>query len=303
MDAFGRFLALAGLILSLSGCASAAGQGSSAPQEKPPQEFAVARLKAAGISERMIELLQKAHEPESRDRIVELNVLGFLGKGDYEAHYSSRAIRKCRAFLKAHSTRLRRAEKSTGVPREVITALLWVETKLGTHIGRHSVADVYFSLIQADHPEVVRATLSSLATRAPASADELKQKVLDRSASKASWAINELRSLDEIQKKQPARIASLRGSYAGAFGIPQFVPSSYLQWARSARRNQVPDLFRMDDAIQSVAFYLKSNGWVAAERESHREALFHYNRAQGYVDVILKIADCLKKPGNWSGTC
>ncbi|OFZ19116.1 MAG: hypothetical protein A2X94_10225 [Bdellovibrionales bacterium GWB1_55_8] len=259
-----------------------------------PKEHALKKIKEAGISDSLVAALEQAYLPEQRDRIVELNVLGFLSKGDYSGHYSKRAVQKCREFIARYQRKLKQVEARSGVPKEVIAALLWVETKHGTQTGRYPVANVYFSLLQADHPEVMKATLSALRNRAPASVTEHRQKVIDRSIAKSNWALTELKSLSEIHRKNPRSVSMLFGSYAGAFGIPQFIPSSYLQWARPNQSKGGADLFKMEDAIQSVAFYLKSNGWKPVDVPSQTDALFHYNRAQGYVEVILKIAQCTR---------
>jgi membrane-bound lytic murein transglycosylase B len=220
--------------------------------------------------------------------------LGFLGKANYSDHYSSTAVKKCREFVRKNKKRLKRAEKKYGIPKEVIAALLWVETKHGKRTGSYNIGHVYFSLLQADHPEVLAATLRSLAQRSPASMDENKQKVIDRSIAKSQWALEQLKDLSELYKRSPRKAATLKGSYAGAFGLPQFIPSSYLQWARSTKKGREPNLFNTGDAIQSVAFYLSSNGWKKSDPATYQPALFHYNRAQGYVDVILHIASDTK---------
>ncbi|OFZ54019.1 MAG: hypothetical protein A2428_14865 [Bdellovibrionales bacterium RIFOXYC1_FULL_54_43] len=286
-----------GLVLGALLAACVAYGKSIVPTSVEPIDYAVVKLRSAGISEGLISTVKQFHVPEERDWIVEMNVLGFLGKADYSAHLSHDAIRKCREFISAHHRQLVRVEKRSGVPKEVIAALLWVETKHGRHIGSHKVGHVYFSLLQADHPEVLKSTMIRLLNRAPAQAAETRQKVIDRSIAKSNWALIELRSLDAIQKSGRGSARDLVGSYAGAFGIPQFIPSSYLQWARPGLKARHADLFKMDDAIQSVAFYLKANGWKRKDQASHRSALLHYNRAQGYVDVILRIAQCVKAQG------
>jgi membrane-bound lytic murein transglycosylase B len=258
-----------------------------------PTGHAASSLRVVGVSEETIKILEGSFEPDLRDKIVSLSVLGFLGKADYDGHYSKTALKKCRAFLKQHSSDLRKAEKRYGVAKEVLTALLWVETKFGTDKGRFNVPNVFFSLLQAPHPDVMRETIKTLANREPKDFENYKQSAIDRSYAKANWALREITSLDEMRKNRGVDIKHLRGSYAGAFGIPQFIPSSYLQWARPKTSSKNPDLFQMRDAIQSVAFYLKANGWTKGSLESHRAALYHYNRADGYVNVILKLADAL----------
>lgn len=270
------------------------GWAARAPIEGTPVGHAVSSLKVVGISEETIRVLEESFEPEMRDKIVGLSVLGFLGKADYEGHYSKTALKKCRAFLKKYAKVLKQTEAWYGVSKESVTALLWVETKFGTDMGKFSVANVFFSLLQGPHPDVMRQTLQQLAARAPEEYEKYKQSAIDRSYAKANWALREISSLDEMRKTRGTDIRRLKGSYAGAFGIPQFIPSSYLQWARPVIDKINPNLYEMRDAIQSVGFYLKANGWLDADLQTKKAALYHYNRADGYVNVILKIAAELK---------
>ncbi len=265
-----------------------------APIEGTPVGHAVSSLRVVGISEETIKILEDSFEPDTRDKIVGLSVLGFLGKAEYDGHYSMGALKKCRAFLKKYAKVLGQTEKWYGVSKESVTALLWVETKFGTDKGKFNVANVFFSLLQAPHPDVMRQTLGALAARAPDEYEKYKQSAIDRSYAKANWALREIGSLDEMRKSRGADIRNLRGSYAGAFGIPQFIPSSYLQWARPHGKKASPNLHEMPDAIHSVGFYLKANGWLEADLQTKKAALYHYNRADGYVNVILKIAEELK---------
>ncbi len=258
-----------------------------------PSDFAVRKMREANLAPSFIEQSKRAFDPSNLNLVVELNVLGFMSRGDYSGHYSERAIRKSREFLKKHHKTLATAKKTYGVPESVIASLLWVETKHGTHVGKYKVLDVYFSLLQADHPDVLRTTLSTVAARSPASLSEYTQKATERSQLKAEWALKELKALSKIQRKRAKNVSKLLGSYAGAFGIPQFLPSSYLAWAKSHQGRLHADLFNVNDAITSVGHYLKTNGWIEADPASHQKALLHYNRAQGYVDVILKLAAAL----------
>jgi len=120
------------------------------------------------------------------------------------------------------------------------------------------------------------------------------EKTVSRLRDKAAWATEELRAFRRLNMAQGKRVLGWKGSFAGAFGFSQFLPSSYEKWGRSSRKNQAPDLFRANDAILSVANYLHKNGWVDEDPVRRREALFHYNRAHGYVDVIERIASEVK---------
>jgi membrane-bound lytic murein transglycosylase B len=286
-----------------AGVAEEAGAGrepaavASRAADPAPVRQAIARMRRAKLSERFIRAVRAAWDESRRDEIVALNVLGFLAnEADYSAHFSPRAVQACRAFLTEHRSSFDRAQARYGVPREVVAALLWVETKHGRITGQESVAGVFFSLLQADHPDVLRATQAALAGKVGAPTAVQRAKVRARSRAKARWALTELRALARLTKRGRLQVAGLRGSFAGAFGLPQFLPSSYEKWARAAAgRRHAPDLYREADAIHSVANYLKAHGWRSRPRAARARALHDYNNSDGYVNVILKIADCVRE--------
>jgi membrane-bound lytic murein transglycosylase B len=134
-----------------------------------------------------------------------------------------------------HEDYLRRAEAEFGVPAEVILGILGVETVFGQNTGSFRVVDS-LATIAFDGPR-----------RQDYFRDELKELLL---------LARDL-SLDPLQ---------IKGSYAGAMGLPQFMPSSYRRHAVDFDQDDVIDLIgNPADAIGSVASYLKAYGWKPGE--------------------------------------
>ncbi|MCA9568299.1 MAG: lytic murein transglycosylase B [Myxococcales bacterium] len=135
-----------------------------------------------------------------------------------------------RAFLAEHADTLARAESETGVPREVVVAILGVETSYGTKMGDDDVKRALYTL-GFEHPKRGSFFRSELGHYLRLSADQ-------------GW---------EAQK----------GSYAGAMGMGQFMPSSYRSYAVDFDHDGDIDLFTSpEDAIGSVANYFAKHGWV-----------------------------------------
>ncbi|MDD3936115.1 lytic murein transglycosylase B [Rhodoferax sp.] len=157
--------------------------------------------------------------------------------------YRSRFIEPLRigagvAFWQTHRDTLRRAEQETGVPAEIIVGILGVETIYGQQMGNFRVIDALATLafdFPASHP---RATERSAYFRT-----ELEQFL--------SWTLNSGR--DPL---------TFKGSYAGAMGLPQFMPSSWVKYAVDFDGDGLVDLQNSPaDAIGSVANYLKVFNW------------------------------------------
>lgn len=268
-------------------------------------DFAYQEMIKKGVSSEFAKKLESQYlkekkNSESRDQIVQLNVLGFLTPGDYSKHFSTSAVKHIKKFIKKYSKTLVKAEKNFQVPKEIIASLLWVETKHGKTMGSYHLPMVYFSLMQATHPEVAKTTLTELNFRKPSSNSaaaslsytELQQKVIQRLGKKSQWALEQIKTLEKVSSTN-AKILSIRSSFAGAFGCSQFIPSSYEKYATSPN-HQSPNLFDMKDCIFSVGNFLHQSGWDSQIPKAQSDALFEYNRIRDYGDVIQKLASAVK---------
>lgn len=138
-------------------------------------------------------------------------------------------------FWKENKDTLERAEKEFGVPAEIIVAIIGVETLYGKNKGSFRVVDA-LSTLGFDYPP-----------RAKFFRKELKQFFL----------------LAREQKQDPL---TLTGSYAGAMGYGQFIPSSYRAYAIDYTGDEFADIWNNPtDAIGSVANYFKRHGWKKGE--------------------------------------
>jgi len=208
---------------------------------------------------------------------------------NYNRFTKQAQIDRARAFKKYWHTCLGRAADMHQVDQSVIVAIVLIETSLGENLGRSPVLSVFASLLLENslHREAFIKKLE---------ANERKDYYLKRLNDKAAWAHEQLRALMEMNQKKSIDVCGLKGSYAGAFGIPQFLPTSYLQWAHSGKETRVPNLFYMPHAIMSVANFLKAHGWrKGLTEEEKRTVIWNYNRSSAYVDTVLTIADQLKE--------
>lgn len=139
-----------------------------------------------------------------------------------------------RAFYREHRELLERTAREYGVPAEIIVAILGVETRYGNITGSYRVLDALATLAFHYPP------------RAPFFRSELKQLFL----------------LDDGQLAYP--IEELMGSYAGAMGWGQFMPTSIASYARDGDADGRIDLWNsLPDITASVANYFAAHGWEA----------------------------------------
>lgn len=141
-----------------------------------------------------------------------------------------------RAFMQKNSATLNRAYERFGVPGNVIAALIGVETLYGKNQGNFRALDTLATLA-FDYPDPSR----------PERAAMFRENLAD---------------LIELDLTGKVNARTLKGSYAGAVGIPQFMPSSIKRFAVSADGSNRIDLnVSPADAIMSVANYLVEHGW------------------------------------------
>ncbi|WP_045736821.1 lytic murein transglycosylase B [Xanthomonas sp. MUS 060] len=150
-----------------------------------------------------------------------------------------------RAFLADHRDALLRVQARTGVPAEIIVAIIGVETSYGKNVGKYRVLDALYTL----------------AFRYPRSGDPAN---LEREVRRELYFRDELGQLFALAHEEHLDITTLIGSYAGAMGFGQFMPSSYRQYAVDGDGDGQRNLFTSySDAFASIAnYFVKKGGWV-----------------------------------------
>jgi len=160
-----------------------------------------------------------------------------------------RILRDNRAFFSAVSNQY-------SVRPEVLVAIYRVETNFGQYVGEYPV---FNSLL----------TMTLLTNR------------------RSEWAEKELVSLFILSRRNTTHPLSIKGSWAGAFGLCQFIPSSYLTYGVDGNGDGMVNLFQFPDAMASVANYLHANGWEDHSPEKGRKAIWSYNHCDNYVKAVM----------------
>ncbi len=259
-------------------------------------EWVQTKLQRLGFSNSFAEESAKYYEPKGFKSVVTLNLLGFLTpSGAHLTELDPKAVQKSSTFIKTNSEAFTQAQKQFGVPAEVVSSLLWIETRHGADMGTFHIVSVYLHLMQVNRPETLKeltrlAILKNKEVKKYPTSAEVREIMEKRVETKSKWAEEQLIALAEIRKKKHLNLKKLRGSYAGAFGLPQFIPSSYRDYAESLVPENTPDITKPADAIMSVANYLQKNGWKQKNLEAQVTALMKYNNSRDYANGILNIS-------------
>jgi len=167
-------------------------------------------------------------------------------------------------FWQEHTDTLQQAHEVFGVPEEIIVAIIGVETRYGRHTGKYPVLDALSTLAFAYPP------------RSRFFRKELKEYLL-------------------MTREEGLAPGKQLGSYAGAMGMPQFIPSSFRSYAVDFDNDGKRDLWTSPaDAIGSVGNYFKRHHWKPGQPIASPVKV-HGNRYQALIDNNLKRRYTLKE--------
>ncbi|WP_420220329.1 lytic murein transglycosylase B [Metapseudomonas resinovorans] len=236
MKALRTWMRLGASGAALVGLLGAAAPALSGDYEGSPQvaEFVAEMTRDYGFAgEQLVDLFREVERKQSILDAISRPAERVKPWKEYRPIFITPArIQKGVTFWNQHADALARAEKEYGVPAQVIVAIIGVETFYGGNTGNFRVIDA-LSTLGFDYPP-----------RADFFRKQLKEFLL-------------------LAREEQVDPLMLKGSYAGAMGLPQFMPSSFRAYAVDFDGDGHIDIWNNPvDAIGSVASYFKRHGWV-----------------------------------------
>lgn len=180
------------------------------------------------------DVLLKAERKDSILKAISRPAEKRLTWGEYRNIFlKQKRINQGVSFWNEHADTLARAEKEYGVPAEIIVAIIGVETRYGRNMGSYRVVDA-LSTLGFDYPK------------------------------RGKFFQGQLKEYFYLIRDEKVEPFSLKGSYAGAMGFGQFIPSSFRNFAVDFDGDGKKDIWNNPvDAIGSVANYFKAHHWKA----------------------------------------
>lgn len=173
------------------------------------------------------------------------------------------SIDQGKVFISENLTAMQATQRQYGVSPYALTAVMRIETNLGSFTGRTPVFNVFLS------------NMANAETR-------------------WTWPKENLVALVTYCYKNNIDCLALKGSYAGAFGWSQFLPVSVQNWGVDGDGDGIINLFEPVDVIPSTANFLKEHGWKTTTASRVKALAAYYGSPVGYTVVTLNYGEALK---------
>lgn len=258
---------------------------------EPAFEGVIARLQKDGFTKE--EILKLYQHPD-----VAFNIQGVSaffrhseGRLNYDQFLSQTNIAKSRRYMADHQSILLEAQRQYGVAPEVITAILLVETRLGTYLGKSRVLNILSTMASLQDTRAREKLWREMSSEGRYDRQRFNKKADQRSP----WAYNELKAYIQYTHDSGLDPLQVQGSYAGAMGICQFMPSNIEGYGADGNGDGRVDLFDHSDAIFSVARYFQKHGWKSGLKGDDAIAVVkRYNHSTPYAQTVLGVAQKIK---------
>lgn len=211
----------------------------------------------------------------------------------YARFLTQEAIAEAHSYAQRNSASLEKIEKDYCVSKEIVVAIMLVETDLGQNLGTRGAFNTLASMALSSDLEII---LPHLAPNLVSEKNEAFAR--KRCRQKADWAYTELKALITYASEVGINPLSIPGSLYGAIGLCQFMPSQISTYGVDADEDGRINLFSKRDALYSVANYLRAHGWKCGMSSKRKSRVIRaYNNSKIYANTILGVAERLKRKG------
>ena len=231
-----------------------------------------------------LKLLPKAVAMSLVRKEANLNYAQFLEKDSVD-----RAI----SYLKSHSRILEKTESHFGISAPFVVAILSVETGCGKYTGYFETVNILVTQTLSLEPEIYQQIYDQIPSKEKSYMTH--QKIKKRLMKKRIRAYRELKAFLIYAKDHDIDPFAVKGSIEGAIGLPQFLPSNIKRYGFDGNGDGKINLFQHEDAIPSIASYLKAHSWREDNNyQKKKEIILKYNQSDYYASTVLKLAERLK---------
>lgn len=230
-------------------------------------------------------------------RVASFTGLDFSPVTPRESRSLYRRFLRPATLAAAHRCRLRyaeafeAAERAHGVSADLVAAILFIESGCGYNTGSKLVLYRLARLAMANEPENLQRNLDRYTGTAGRIDPDTAAQLRARARYLEDTFYPEVRALFAAADRMGVDPLAIRGSVSGAFGAPQFLPTSYLAYGVDGNGDGRVSLYDTDDAAASCASYFAGHGWrPGLSTKERRAVVWEYNHSSAYVDTVLALA-------------
>lgn len=253
--------------------------------------YLIEKLVADGVERQRVETAFR--DP----RVPSFIELEFSPRTPHESRATYRRFLRPATVAAAHRCRVRyaeefeAAERAHGVSADVIAAIIFIESGCGRNTGSKIVLYRLARLAMANAPDNLQSNLERYTDGAGRIAPDTAAQLRARAHYLEATFYPEVRALFAVADRMGVDPLDIRGSVSGAFGYPQFLPTSYLQFGADGNGDGLVSLYDSSDAAASCARYFAGHGWrPGLSTKERRAAVWQYNHSEAYVDTVLALA-------------
>ena len=251
-------------------------------------DYLVSRLRENGVSESELRAVYGDRRMPERT-FVPFSVKPREPASIYESFKRPEHRMTALSFIERNRHTFENVERKLKVPKEVVASIIVIESQAGKNTGNH----------------IILYRLSRIATtNAP---DNLQWNYIEQKKKDHKVTFSDVRrrggylertflpeipALLSIAKKNGVDPLSMKGSSAGAFGLPQFLPSAFIRFGYDGNKDGIVALHNEEDAIWSTANYLAHFGFrETIPRQEKRSIIWRYNKSKSYIDTVLGLSE------------
>jgi len=252
----------------------------------------VKRLQADGMDKKYLQDLFNHPELELMSNAVAMSLIRKEANLNYAQFLEKNSVDQAIYYLKTHNRTLEKIESQFGVSAPVVVAILSVETACGKYTGRFNTVNILVTQALSLESEIYKQICDQipLKEKLTLTNNEIKKKL----RKKSTRAYRELKALLTYAKDQNIDPFIVKGSIEGAIGLPQFLPSNIKRYGFDGNGDDEINLFQHEDAIASIASYLKAHKWREDNNyKKKKEIILKYNQSDYYASTVLKLAERL----------
>ena len=264
-----------------------------AKEFRPDYNNLILRLQRDGFDEIFLQKLFNRPELSFMTDSVAKGLTRKEANLNYGQFLEKDMVDRASLYLKAYDKTLQKTEDRFGVSGPIVVAILSIETRLGSYLGHLKTLNILITQTLCLEPDIYEQIYQRIPARARTNLTH--QEIKKRLKKKSIRAYRELKAFLEYTQNSKTDPFVIKGSPEGAIGLPQFLPSNIKRYGFDGNGDDEIDLFQHEDAIASVASYLKAHKWREdTTTQRKKKIILKYNNSIYYASTVLKLAERLE---------